>query len=99
MHARMTTLTVDPDKLDQVVSGLEENEVPAWKELDGFKGFTLLVDRSSGKAVGTTYWESEAAMQASEDAVKESRSRAADTGGASSEPTVERFEVAIDTEV
>ena len=99
MHARVTTLQLQPDRIDDAVAGLEQNEVPMWKGLDGFKGFTLLVDRQSGKVVGTSYWESEEAMQASEEAVKESRSRAAETGGASSEPQVERFEVAVDTEV
>ena len=99
MHARVTTLQLDPEKIDQAVAGLEENDVPMFKGLDGFKGFTLVVDRQSGKAIGTSYWESEEAMRASEDAVKESRARAAETGGAAGEPTVEHYEVAIDTEV
>jgi heme-degrading monooxygenase HmoA len=97
MHARVTTLTVDPGRIDDVVRGLEEEDIPSWKEIDGFKGFTLLADRSSGKLVGTSYWESQQKMEASEDAVKGARQRAADTGGASEAPGVERFEVAVDT--
>lgn len=97
MHARVTTLQLEPGKIDAAVSGLEQNDIPMFKSLDGFKGFTLVVDRQSGKAIGTSYWESEEAMQASEDAVKGARASAAETGGASSEPQVERFEVAIDT--
>lgn len=99
MHARVTTLQLQPDKIDDAVAGLEQNDVPMFKGLDGFKGFTLMVDRQSGKAVANSYWESEEAMRASEEAVKDARASAAETGGASSEPQVERFEVAIDTEV
>jgi hypothetical protein len=47
--------------------------------------------------VGTSYWATQEQMQNSEDAVSESRQRAADTGGAESPPQVERFEVALDT--
>ena len=99
MHARLTTLQMDPGKIDDAIAGLEENDIPMFKGLDGFKGFSLMVDRSSGKCIGLSYWESEDAMKASEDAVKESRARAAEAGGASGEAEVDRYEVAIDTQV
>ena len=97
MHARVTTMQMDASRLDDAIRQLETEELPRWKEMDGFKGFTLLVDRQSGKVAGTTYWESEQAMNASEDAVSPSRERAAETGGASGPPAVERYEVAVDT--
>jgi heme-degrading monooxygenase HmoA len=97
MHARVTTLELDPGRVDEAVRQLEEDSLPRWKEMDGFKGFTLIADRSSGKALGTTYWETADAMRASEDAMKEDRRRAAETGGASADPVVERFEVLVDT--
>jgi heme-degrading monooxygenase HmoA len=97
MHARISTLQLDAAKIDDVVGQLEEREVPEWEQMDGFKGFTLMADRQSGKAVGVSFWESADAMSASEEKVKGSRERAAETGGASGEPTVERFEVVIDT--
>ena len=99
MHARVTTLNMDPGRIDDAIRQLESEDIPRWKELDGFKGFTLLVDRDSGKVTGTSFWESESQMQASEEAVSASRDRAAETGGASQPPTVERFEVAVDTMV
>ena len=98
MHARVTTLQMDPSKIDDAVAGLEQNDIPMFKGLDGFKGFSLMVDRSSGKAIGLSYWESEDAMNASAEAVKDARAKAAETGGATAEPQVEQFEVAIDTE-
>lgn len=99
MHARVTTVVMDPARADDAIAQVEQNMVPKWKELDGFKGFTLLVDRESGKGIGMTYWESEEAMRASEEAVSPGRQAVADAGGASGEPQVERFEVAVDTMV
>jgi heme-degrading monooxygenase HmoA len=88
---------MDPGQIDEALRQLEERDIPSFREIDGFRGFTVLADRSSGKVVATSYWDSEEQMRASEDAVKEARQRAADTGGASEEPQVERFEVALDT--
>jgi heme-degrading monooxygenase HmoA len=97
MHARVTTIEMDPAKIDETVAMVEEEDLPGWKGLDGFKGFTLVVDRKSGRVIGTSYWATPEQMQNSEDAVSEARQRAADTGGAKSPPQVERFEVALDT--
>lgn len=97
MHARVTTIDMDPAKLDETIARVEEEELPTWRGLDGFKGFTLVVDRKSGRVIGTSYWATQEQMQNSEDAVAESGQRAADTGGASSPPQVDRFEVALDS--
>jgi heme-degrading monooxygenase HmoA len=97
MHARVTTIEIDPARADEVVRQLEEREIPGWRDLDGFRGFTLFIDRSTGKGIGTSYWESQEEMDASEDKVVDSRQRAVETGGGSGEPRVERFEVALDT--
>jgi heme-degrading monooxygenase HmoA len=97
LHARVTTIEMDPARIDEVVAQVEEQDLPTWKGIDGFKGFTLLIDRSSGKVIGTSYWSTQEQMQASEEKVVESRQRAADAGGASSPPQVERFEVGLDS--
>ena len=96
MHARTTTLQLDPSRIDDAVGQLESEEVARFREIDGFKGFTLLVDRGSGKTIGISFWESEEKMNASEEAVRESRQRAAETGGAAGAPEVQQFEVALD---
>ena len=96
MHARVTTLQMDPNTLDEASGQLESEEVPSFKQIDGFKGMTLIADRESGKTIALTFWESGDAMRASEDAVKDARKRAAETGNAP-EPQVERFEVLFDT--
>ena len=96
MHARMTTIEMDPGRIDAVASELEERDLPEWEELPGFRGFILAVNRTSGKVVGTSYWDSEEEMNGAEAVVKDARRRAADTGGATAEPSVERFEIALD---
>ena len=96
MHARVTTLDMEPANVDRVRDRLETEDVPEFKKLDGFKGMTVLTDRQSGKTVAITFWETEDALRRSEDAVKDARQRAAERGGAG-EPRVERFEVILDT--
>ena len=97
MHARITTLEMDTSRVDDAVSTLKEEVVPQLEQSDGFKGFTLMVDRQSGKGVGVSFWESAEAMQASEELGNTSRQQASEAGGASGEPQVDRFEVVIDT--
>jgi hypothetical protein len=93
MHARVTTLSGSPGEADAGIANFRENVVPYTKS-DG-KGAILLVDRSSGKALAITLWEDEAAMQASEERANALRADAAEQMGASQQPTVERFEVAV----
>jgi hypothetical protein len=49
MHARVTTLDMDPARVDEARDQLERDDVPAFKKLDGFKGMTLLTERQTGK--------------------------------------------------
>jgi heme-degrading monooxygenase HmoA len=93
MHARMTRIEASPDRLDALAEQFEQDTLSQIQGLDGFQGYQLLGDRSNGTAIAITYWESEDAMQASEEAVQRPRQQAADVAGASSAPTVERFEV------
>ena len=98
MHARVTTMTLDPDRIDEVIEQVEKDDVPKWKDIDGWKGFTLLVDRQSGKCIATSYWTSRERMESAESEVQGSRDRAAEAGGAAESPQVELFELAIDAE-
>jgi hypothetical protein len=56
----------------------------------------LLLDRSSGTGIGMSFWESEAALSATDDLGDEARRGAAEVGSGE-EHGSERFEVAIDT--
>lgn len=97
MHARVTTMEMNPERVDEAVATLEEEDLPTFRQIDGFRGFTLVLNRTTGKVIATSYWDSEEQMLAAEDQVKGSRQRAAKTGEARAEPSVEVFEVGIDT--
>ncbi|MDP8957348.1 MAG: hypothetical protein M3N24_10405, partial [Actinomycetota bacterium] len=62
--------------------------------MDGYKGVLTLGDRSTGKSVSLTFWESEEAMGASEEAANRLREQAADETQEQI-AGVERFEVYI----
>ncbi len=93
MQARVTRLEASAERLDDMTRQFQEHTVPVLEGLDGYKGYVLLGDRGTGAAMAITYWESEEALRASEDAVTQERERAAETAEASSGPTVERYEV------
>ncbi len=93
MHARVTRIEASPDRLDEMTRQFEERTVPVLEGLEGYKGYVLLGDRGNGAAMAVTYWESEEAMRASEEAVAQERERAAETAEATAGPTVERYEV------
>ena len=96
MHARMGRVDFESSKADDVVSHVRDTVVSRYEGADGFKGFTLLVDRSNGVGVGLSFWESEEAMRASDDIGDQARAGAAEAGSGSDQGR-EYFEVAIDT--
>ena|SRR5213083_2752665 len=96
MHARTGRVSFSPDKADDLVSHVRDTIVPKYQESDGFKGFTLLLDRSKGEGIGISFWDSEDAMTATNALGDQARQGAAEAGSGSDEG-VERFEVAIDT--
>jgi heme-degrading monooxygenase HmoA len=92
-NARLTRIEGSADRLDEMTSQFEERTVPVLQGLDGYEGYVLLGDRQSGVAIAVTYWASEDALRASEEAVKQERERAAETAQASAGPAIERYEV------
>jgi heme-degrading monooxygenase HmoA len=83
-----------PSSVDAGVAYVRDKVMPLLEGLDGYIGLSLLADRSSGRCITTSAWESEDAMRASASAVEEVRSRAAEIFGGGS-PTVEEWEIAV----
>ena len=96
MHARMGRVSFSPDKADELVAHVRDNIIPSYEQSDGFKGFTLMLDRSKGQGFGISFWEDEDAMVATDDLGDKARQGAAEAGSGRDEGA-ERFEVAIDT--
>ena len=94
MHARMSTLEGSPDELDEGVRDVKEHVLPLLRQQDGFKGFITLGDRQSGELIGITFWESEQAMQASEEVGERTRSDTAEDMG-DTIADVQRYEVGL----
>ena len=71
---------------------IREHVLPALRQQDGFSGFLVLLERASGKVLGLTLWESEQAMNATEEAAYWLRVFSAEAAGGMI-TDVERYEV------
>src|SRR5205085_9637451 len=78
MHARTGRISFSPDKADELVAHARDTVVPTYENTDCFKGFTLLLDRSSGEGLGISLWESEEAMGATDQLGDQAREGAAE---------------------
>ncbi len=96
MHARTGRISFSPESADDVLSHVRESVVPKYEQSEGFKGFTLLLDRANGEGIGISFWESEDAMRATDQLGDQARTGAAEAGSGRDQGA-ERFEVAIDT--
>jgi heme-degrading monooxygenase HmoA len=94
MHARMSTLEGSPEEMDEGLRDVRERVLPLLKQQEGFKGFIALGNHQSGELIGITFWESEQAMQASEEVGDRTRSDTAEDTGEAIED-VERYEVGL----
>jgi heme-degrading monooxygenase HmoA len=81
MHVRISTIEGDAGKIDDAVAAINEKVLPVLKGLDGFTAANFLADRSSGKLIGLTFWDSESALDASVEAVNPIRTAVADSVG------------------
>jgi heme-degrading monooxygenase HmoA len=92
----MGRVSFSPDQADQVIAHVRDQIVPKYEDTDGFKGFTLLLDRSNGEGIGLSFWESDDAMRATDSLGDQAREGAAEAGSGSDQG-FQHFEVAIDT--
>lgn len=60
MYARVTTIQISPYRLDEAIGVLREQVAPSIQQQNGFKGYLMFVDRSTGKSVNITLWDEEA---------------------------------------
>ncbi len=93
MYARATTIQGSPATADEGVEQYRE-ALSAFRRIAGNQGAFLLVDRSSGKGIGVTLWESEQAMADSRDQANQLRQQAAEQAQGDIQ-SVEEYEVAV----
>jgi heme-degrading monooxygenase HmoA len=92
MFARVSTYEGRPEQLDEMHHEGLEHVLPALEMQDGFSGGLVLADRQSGKFLVVTLWESDQAMDATEDASHWLRIFGAESGGGTIS-SVQRYEV------
>jgi hypothetical protein len=65
MYARVTRAQTAPENLEPAVKRVREHYLPAIRG-EGGKGYLVLVDRASGKAMTIALYETEEALRAAE---------------------------------
>lgn len=91
MFARSTTVQLHPRSLDAAVTRVHDDVMPALPETEGCLGLSMLVNRTSGRCIVTTAWQTEKAMTAGESL--QSLVDRATTGGEM--PEVEDWEIGV----
>jgi hypothetical protein len=93
MYARVATFESDPAKVDDAIE-LVRAEVESGETPEGLEGarMLMLVDRTSGKGLGVTLFESEDAMRRGDEALN-----AMSPGSTERRTSVEFYEVPVQT--
>jgi heme-degrading monooxygenase HmoA len=98
LAARTSTLT-DVTKMDDGIKNFEKEILPKLKGMSGFAGATYHIDRAAKTVVVTTYWDSETALKASEQAAGELRKAAGQAAGTTATPRIDRYECPVVSEI
>ena len=94
VHARISTLEGSPEHIDEGLRQVRESVLPQLQQQEGFEGLVALADRKTGTTLGITFWESEEALRASEEAADRLREESAEAMS-DTIAGVERYEVGL----
>ena len=96
MYARLSRFAgLPPERIDQTVREFEEGQLVHIEQMDGYKGVVVGVDRTEGKAVAITFWETQQDLRTSDKLADQAREAAMASAQPSREPIVDRYEVVI----
>lgn len=96
MYARIVTVQVHLDKLDQVISIYRDSIVPAAKQQKGFLGARLFTDRTTGKGVSVTRWQTREDLEAGESSGYYTEQIAKIAPMLTAPPVRETYEISVD---
>jgi heme-degrading monooxygenase HmoA len=96
MFARVVTVQMKTEYLDEAIRIYDESVVAYAREQDGFKRVWLLSDRNTGKIYSISVWETEADMLAGERGSYLRDQFAKLAGFFSGQPTTEHFELTVE---
>jgi heme-degrading monooxygenase HmoA len=94
MFARVNHFQDRPENLDEGERYAEAKIVPQLQTVPGFLGLLSMVDRTTGRNLAITFWETEEAMRASEDYANRVRGEVREHTGAQIQ-SIERYEVTL----
>lgn len=95
MYARVTTLHLNPEKMEEGVKIARDMAVPDIEQQQGLKSFVALKDDATGKAMLITLFETEADAKAGLSSGFVSQQAAKIASYLVQAPTVEFYEVAF----
>jgi Antibiotic biosynthesis monooxygenase len=94
MFSRVNFLETTPERMDDVARVVREVVHPGISGEAGYRGYVVLGDRATGKALGVTLWDTAAAREASDAKARTIRPQVEEgTGGTMR--SVERYEVLL----
>jgi hypothetical protein len=93
MYARSTTVLAHPESINAGIAHIRDEVMPTLLGMHGCIGLSMLADRTSGRCIATSAWQSREAMLASEPQLRPLRDHAAEILGA--RPQVDQWEIAV----
>jgi len=94
MYARVVRVTGDPAKVDDGIDAYQARVPSALRELDGYAGARLMVNRETGTGMSISFWQDEQTLRASDSAISGVRDETVSRFGATT-PASENYEAAV----
>jgi heme-degrading monooxygenase HmoA len=99
LFARVTSFSIAPERMNELISHMSQVSVPQAKAQPGFQSFLVSANRETGQVGVASVWESEAAREASNTALSEERRQTAERFGATLD-SIQTYEiVAVDVKL
>ena len=93
MYARSTTIRGKAQRVADGIAHMRNEVLPVMRQMDGFVGLSMLVDREAGHCIMTSAWEDQRAMRSSAERVQPMRMQMVGMFGG--EPEVQEWEIAV----
>jgi quinol monooxygenase YgiN len=93
VYARSTTIMARPESIDAGITQVRDEVMPMVQEMEGCVGLSMMVDRTSGRCITTTAWQSAEAMRTTDETLRPVRERLGETIGGT--PQVNEWEIAV----
>jgi heme-degrading monooxygenase HmoA len=85
VFARTTTIDAQRTSINAGITEIRDTVMPALHDMAGYVGLSLLVDRTTGRCIAASAWDSEQAMRDSDEAIRAVREHAAEVFGGTAE--------------